>query len=279
MLSLPAPAKLNLFLHITGRRADGYHELQTCFQLLDYGDRLEFTLSETPGIELSFDPGTQISTLNPEDNLIVKAAALLQQSAKVPHGAAIHLSKILPMGAGLGGGSSDAATTLLGLNKLWNCGFTEDQLAELGLSLGADVPVFVRGHSGWAEGVGEKLTALSLPERWYLVISPPCQVSTRQIFSHEQLTRNSSTITIPAFPFSGTRNDCEAVAVALYPEIGSALQWLNGYASARMTGTGSSIFASFDSRAAAQKVLTELPQELTGFVAKGINLSPALLAL
>lgn len=279
MFSLPAPAKLNLFLHINGRREDGYHLLQTCFQLLDYGDRLDFTLTESPLINLTYDPDTEISTLNPKENLIVKAATLLQQVAKVTQGATIYLHKVLPMGAGLGGGSSDAASTLLGLNKLWNCGLTQDQLAELGLSLGADVPVFVRGHSGWAEGVGEKLTAIPLPELWYLVISPACQVSTGQIFSHEQLTRNSSPITIPAFPFSGTRNDCEAVAVALYPEIGTALKWLNGYASARMTGTGSSIFASFDSKAAAQQVLTELPQDLTGFVAKGINLSPALLAL
>jgi 4-diphosphocytidyl-2-C-methyl-D-erythritol kinase len=165
------------------------------------------------------------------------------------------------------------------LNKLWNCGLSSDELASVGLKLGADVPVFIRGHSGWAEGVGEKLTAMALPKRWYLVISPDCEVSTKQIFCHQQLTRNSSTITIPAFPFSGTKNDCEAVAVKLYPEIGAALNWLNDYAPARMTGTGSSIFASFNTRAAAEQVLAALPSELKGFIAEGINKSPLLKAL
>ena len=279
MLSLPAPAKLNLFLHITGRRPDGYHQLQTCFQLLDYGDRLDFRLTESAGIELNCESDSELGSLPPEDNLIVRAATLLQETTRATQGVSIQLTKVLPTGAGLGGGSSDAATTLLGLNKLWNCGLGDMQLAELGLKLGADVPVFVYGRSGWAEGVGEKLSAMSLPERWYLVLTPDCHVATGQIFSHEQLTRNSSPITIPAFPFSGTRNDCEAVVVELYPEIGAALKWLNKHAPARMTGTGSSIFASVGSRAAAEQVLAEIPQELKGFVAKGINLSPVLLAL
>jgi 4-diphosphocytidyl-2-C-methyl-D-erythritol kinase len=279
MLSLPAPAKLNLFLHITGRRDDGYHELQTCFQLLDYGDKLEFELADSPAINFS----SNLNAVAAKDNLIIKAASLLQHSAQVQSGATIKLFKVLPLGAGLGGGSSDAATTLLALNKLWNCSLNNDELALLGLTLGADVPVFIRGHSAWAEGIGEKLTAISLPEHWYLVISPDCQVSTKQIFCHEQLTRNSSTITIPAFPFSGiysgTKNDCEAVAVKLYPEIDAALNWLNDYAPARMTGTGSSIFSRFDTRAAAERILAVLPEELKGFIAQGINKSPVLQAL
>jgi len=275
MLSLPAPAKLNLFLHITGRRDDGYHDLQTCFQLLDYGDQLEFKLENEPAIKLE----SNLNTIAAEDNLITKAATLLQQHSHTKSGASIKLNKILPLGAGLGGGSSDAATTLVALNKLWNCGLSTDELASVGLKLGADVPVFIRGHSGWAEGVGEKLTVMALPKRWYLVISPDCEVSTKQIFCHQQLTRNSSTITIPAFPFSGTKNDCEAVAVKLYPEIGAALNWLNDYAPARMTGTGSSIFASFNTRAAAEQVLAALPSELKGFVARGINKSPVLQVL
>jgi 4-diphosphocytidyl-2-C-methyl-D-erythritol kinase len=275
MLSLPAPAKINLFLHITGRRDDGYHELQTCFQLLEYGDQLEFELTGKSEISLE----SNLKNITTADNLITKAATLLQGHAQIKGGVAIKLNKVLPLGAGLGGGSSDAATTLLALNKLWNCGLNTDELALLGLKLGADVPVFIRGYSAWAEGVGEKLTAMALPERWYLVISPDCEVSTKQIFCHEQLTRNSSTITIPAFPFSGTKNDCEAVAAKLYPEIGAALDWLNDYAPARMTGTGSSIFASFDTRAAAEQVLAALPGELKGFVAQGVNKSPVLQAL
>jgi 4-diphosphocytidyl-2-C-methyl-D-erythritol kinase len=279
VLSLPAPAKLNLFLHITGRRDDGYHELQTCFQLLDYGDQLQFKLTNEAIISLD----SNLNSVAAEDNLIIKAARLLQQHTQTESGASIKLNKVLPLGAGLGGGSSDAATTLVALNKLWNCSLNTDELAKLGLKLGADVPVFIRGHTAWAEGVGEKLTAMALPELWYLVISPDCQVSTKQIFCHQQLTRNHSTITIPAFPFSGaltgTKNDCEAVAVKLYPEIGAALNWLNDYAPARMTGTGSSIFASFNTRDAAEQILAALPSELKGFVAQGINESPLLQAL
>ena len=171
MLSLPAPAKLNLFLHITGRRDDGYHELQTCFQLLDYADQLEFKVENEATISLE----SNLNTVAAEDNLIIKAATLLQQYSQTKNGAAIKLNKILPLGAGLGGGSSDAATTLLALNSLWNCGLNTDELALLGLKLGADVPVFIRGYSGWAEGIGEKLTTITLPEQWFLVISPDCE--------------------------------------------------------------------------------------------------------
>ena len=275
MLSLPAPAKLNLFLHINRRRADGYHELQTCFQLLDYGDKLEFECNDSGSITLQ----SSLGTIANSDNLVLRAAMLLQAETRTPLGAEIQLHKTLPLGAGLGGGSSDAATTLLALNKLWDCQLSQTELVRLGLKLGADVPVFVHGFSGWGEGLGEVLQAINLPERWYLVVTPSCQVSTGEIFSHPQLTRNTAPITIPAFPFSGTRNDCEAVAVALYPEIGAALDWLGHYAPARMTGTGSSIFADFSSQQAAEKVLKELPENCSGFVAKGINTSPVLQAL
>ncbi len=283
MLQLPAPAKLNLFLHITGRRDDGYHELQTCFQLLDYGDQLSFELTDSPVIELI----SNLEQVAPKDNLVYRAASLLQETAQPGAGVRINLNKRLPLGAGLGGGSSDAASCLLGLNQLWKCGLNTAQLAELGLLLGADVPVFVRAYSGWAEGVGEKLTRLELPPLWYVVITPDCQASTKEVFCHEYLTRNSSPINIPAFPFwvvfpgalSGTRNDCEAVAVELYPEIGAALRWLKNYAPARMSGTGSSVFTSFDTEAEAAQVLAEIPEELRGFIAKGVNQSPVLQAL
>ncbi len=269
---LPAPAKLNLFLHITGRRPDGYHLLQTCFQLLDYGDRLGFEILDTPDIQLY----CQLPALQTEDNLVLRAARLLQQYSGCRQGAAIQLEKVLPAGGGLGGGSSDAATTLHALNRLWGCGASTEDLARLGLTLGADVPVFVHGHSGWAEGVGEKLQALSLPAAWYLVLTPPCQVSTREIFSHQQLTRNSAPIKIPGFPISGSRNDCEGVARLLYPEIGAALNWLAGHAPARMTGTGASVFAAFPSQQAAETVLQARPEQLSGFVARAVNRSPLL---
>lgn len=275
MLSLPAPAKLNLFLHITRRRQDGYHDLQTCFQLLDYGDELQFEANDSGSITLE----SSLDSLANKDNLVLRAATLLQTETNTRKGASISLHKQLPLGAGLGGGSSDAATTLLALNKLWDCHLSLPELARLGLALGADVPVFVHGRSGWGEGVGEVLEAIDLPERWYLVVTPSCKVSTGEIFSHPQLTRNTAPITIPAFPFSGTRNDCEAVAVALYPEIGAALDWLGHYAPARMTGTGSSVFADFSSQQEAENVLKVMPGNCCGFVAKGINTSPVLQAL
>lgn len=270
-----APAKLNLFLHINARRQNGYHELQTCFQLLDYGDQLDFEINESGSISLE----SSLASLSNSFNLIHRAAVLLQAKSGHSLGATIRLRKQLPLGAGLGGGSSDAATTLLALNNLWDCGLSKHELAALGLRLGADVPVFIHGHSSWAEGLGEILQPLELPERWYLVITPACEVPTAEIFSHQQLTRNTATIKISGFPFSGTRNDCEAVAVALYPEIGAALDWLGYYAPARMTGTGSSVFADFSGRAAAESVFRKLPDTMRGFVARGINKSPVLQAL
>ena len=276
-LVLPAPAKLNLFLHITGRRTDGYHTLQTVFQLLDYGDTLHFS----PANELQFtcsDP-----RLETADTLVVKAARLLQSRVPQAKGCRIHLDKKLPTGGGLGGGSSNAATTLLALNQLWEGGLQRDELAALGLQLGADVPVFVHGNTAWAEGVGEKLEPLNLPEDWFVVLTPPCQVSTARVFGHSELTRNSVPLRIRAFPFPGSKNDCESVTCLLYPEVRTALDWLGqqvGPAAVGrgpgMTGTGSSIFARFTSREQATAVLNSKPLSLGGFVARGINVSPLL---
>ena len=222
-LHLTSPAKLNLFLHITGQRPDGYHLLQTVFQLLDYGDSMEFEISNDGKISLQ----CAIEDLQLEDNLVYRAARLLQDHSQCPTGAAITLQKTLPIGGGIGGGSSNAATTLLALNQLWDCQLTEDQLADLGIQLGADVPVFIRGRSAFAEGIGEILQAIDIPETYYLVIKPDCHVSTPQIFSHRQLTRDTSAITIAAFFEQGSHNDCEDIVRQLYPEIDLAFNWLN----------------------------------------------------
>ena len=273
-LSLLSPAKLNLMLHITGRRSDGYHQLQTLFQLLDYGDTLHFLPRQDNRITLS----PALSGVNHEDNLIIKAARLLQTYNNTL-GADITLEKILPMGGGLGGGSSNAATTLLALNQLWNLQLSLTELAKLGLQLGADVPVFVMGRSAWGEGVGEQLQAINIPETWYLVIKPDCEVSTSEIFSHKQLTRNTSPITIAAVFEHGNHNDCEPVVKMLYPQVDRALTWLNnhnpGQRPARLTGTGACVFASFPDQASAQQLLNQLPTELHGFIGKGVNISPA----
>ena len=273
MLTLISPAKLNLFLHITGRRADGYHTLQTLFQLLDYGDALTFAASET----LSLQPG--LPGVASEDNLVLRAARLLQRQTGCDKGAKITLDKRLPLGGGIGGGSSNAATALLALNQLWNLRLTLDQLAALGLQLGADVPVFVRGRSAWAEGVGETLRPVALPERNYLILVPPCQVSTALIFSQQALTRNSSAITMAAFLREGGRNDCETVVRLLYPEVAYALDWLSNFSPARMTGTGACVFASFTERRAAEAVLRQCPEGYRGFVARGVSESPVHAAL
>lgn len=269
-LSLPAPAKLNLMLHITGRRSDGYHNLQTLFQFIDYCDELSFTASDSSQIDLEFE----MADVAPEQNLIYRAAKLLQEHTDTQQGAQIGLRKRIPMGGGLGGGSSNAATTLVGLNQLWNTGLSLHQLAAIGLQLGADLPVFIHGCASWAEGVGEQLTRVELPEPWFLVITPDCHVSTAQIFSHKELTRNSPTITIATALGHGGKNDCESVVSALYPEVKTALKWLNRFATARMTGTGASLFAGFDSKQQAEQVFEQLPAGLTGFIARGLNLSP-----
>lgn len=269
-LSLPAPAKLNLFLHVTGRRADGYHTLQTLFQFIDICDTLDFRVRRDSQLNLH----SALAGVATEDNLIIRAARLLQQASGSGLGADIRLDKRLPMGGGIGGGSSDAATTLVGLNHLWQTGFSLEQLATLGLSLGADVPVFVLGRAAWAEGVGERLTPVTLEEPWYLVAVPDCQVSTAQIFSDQRLTRDTQPITLAAFRDHGGRNDCLPVAEAFYPEIRNTLILLNNYCEAKMTGTGSCVFGAFPNEREADKVRARLPATLQTFVARGCNVSP-----
>lgn len=270
-LQLLAPAKLNLFLHITGRRADGYHLLQTFFQLLDYGDQLSFQRRADNNITLT----PNIVGVSFDDNLIVRAARLLQPHATTPAGIDIQLDKYLPMGGGIGGGSSNAATTLVALNYLWQCQLTRAQLQTIGLQLGADVPVFIGAQSAWAEGVGEQLQALELAEVWYLVLHPSCHVSTAEIFSHKDLTRDTPNITVAAFLEQGGRNDCQSLVRKLYPPVDNALNWLGQFTDkAQMTGTGASIFAAFKTEADAQIVLAQAPKNLPGFVARGIPHSP-----
>jgi 4-diphosphocytidyl-2-C-methyl-D-erythritol kinase len=268
-----APAKLNLFLHILGRREDGYHELQTVFQLLDFGDQMAFEVSNNGilSLHLSFSDGVENDTPL-DNNLVTKAAALLRLEAGNPLlGASISLNKRLPSGAGLGGGSSNAATCLAALNRLWRLNLSTDKLCEIGVKLGADVPVFIRGKSAWAEGIGEQLSPVELGNSWYLVVSPKCSVSTVEVFCHEHLTRNSQAIKMADFLAGSARNDCESVTRKLHPEVDQAFEILTKFADFRMTGTGSSLFASFDSEAAAKKVLNALPENLPGFVAKGID--------
>jgi 4-diphosphocytidyl-2-C-methyl-D-erythritol kinase len=268
----PAPAKLNLMLRITGRREDGYHELQSVFQFVDYGDDVYLAIREDGQIvrhsELPGVPAAQ--------DMVVRAAQLLQAETGCPHGADIRVDKRLPMGGGLGGGSSDAATVLVGLNHLWNTGLDEDALASLGLSLGADVPVFVRGHAAWAEGVGERLTPVDLPEPWYLVVKPPCEVATAEIFQAPELTRNSPLSTIRDFLAGLTANDCLPVVEKRYPEVAQARAWLGQFGEARLTGTGSCIFAVFEEADRAREALSAMPAGYQGFVARGLNGSPLL---
>ena len=268
-----APAKLNLFLHITGRRQDGYHELQTVFQLLDFGDKMSFEVSDDGILSLHLSSSDGVENDTPLDNnLVTKAAALLRLEAGNPLlGASISLNKRLPSGAGLGGGSSNAATCLAALNRLWRLNLSTDKLCEIGVKLGADVPVFIRGKSAWAEGIGEQLSPVELGNSWYLVVSPKCSVSTVEVFCHEHLTRNSQAIKMADFLAGSARNDCESVTRKLHPEVDQAFEILTKFADFRMTGTGSSLFASFDSEAAAKKVLNALPENLPGFVAKGID--------
>jgi 4-diphosphocytidyl-2-C-methyl-D-erythritol kinase len=272
-LRWPAPAKLNLMLHIVGKNEQNYHLLQTFFQLLDFGDELEFELNDSQQVTLSCN----LSELETEDNLILKAARQLKPYATINSGVHIHLHKRLPMGGGIGGGSSDCATTLLALNHYWQCGLSLDQLSEMGAQLGADVPIFVKGKTAWAEGIGERLTPYPMPELWYLVIHPECFVSTAKIFSHKALTRDCEISTIRDFlaqggPKQGS-NVMEAVVFELYPEVKAVRDWLaqfNPYA--RMTGSGSCVFAPFDNEREANIIATRC--ERPHFVARGVNLSP-----
>lgn len=271
----PAPAKINLFLHVTGRRADGYHDLQTVFQLLDWCDDV--------GVEITTDGTiTRVSgpeSIPPESDLTVRAARLLAATTGVPLGARLTLRKRLPSGGGLGGGSSDAATVLRVLNHLWDTRLSIPRLAELGLTLGADVPVFVYGSSAWGEGRGEQLHPVTLPERWFLVIHPGVAISTAEIFQAAELTRNSPLITIRAFSPAETRNDCEHVVRARYPEVAAALDWLARFAPSRLTGTGSCIFAAFATAAEAERIAARVPDRWSAHVARGLQQSPLQAAL
>lgn len=268
-LVLPAPAKLNLMLHILGRRADGYHELQTLFQFVDHGDELGFSVRQDGDIRLQ----SHLPGVAHDDNLIVRAARLLQAESGCTLGADIWLEKRLPLGGGIGGGSSDAATTLLGLDRLWNLQLGEERLAALGLRLGADVPVFVRGRAAFAEGVGERLLPVEPEEPWYLVAAPQVPVSTAEIFRDPELTRNTPAITVRTVLERGGRNDCQLVVEKRYPEVRNALILLNKFVSARLTGTGGCVFGSFPNQGEADKVAAQLPASLPSFVAKGSNIS------
>ena len=290
-LNLPAPAKLNLMLHITGRRDDGYHELQTVFQFIDFVDELQFTLRDDEQIIRQCE-GFSVSE---DDDIIVRAAHALRNNYRLKNpsteqssndtpavnklGVDILLKKNIPMGAGLGGGSSDAATTLIALNLLWRLSFSIDDLAEIGLNLGADVPVFVRGFAAFAEGVGEKLSPLSLPERWYLVVVPPVHVSTKEVFLNPDLTRDCSTIKLCDLSRREWRNVCTSVVCKNHPEVSQAIDIISKYSKAKMSGTGASVFAEFDNKAQAEEVLQKIRQNSAtegwkSFVTKGRNQSP-----
>jgi 4-diphosphocytidyl-2-C-methyl-D-erythritol kinase len=271
----PAPAKLNLLLHITGRRADGYHELQTVFQFLAFGDWLYFDVVAAGAVRLARAP----AGVPAGSDLTVRAASLLREATGTGAGVVIYNDKRLPVGGGLGGGSSDAATTLVVLNRLWSLGLNTDELAQLGLRLGADVPVFVHGQAAWAEGVGEILTPVTPPEGWFLVLTPPVTVSTADIFSDTELTRDTPRTKIPDLLEGTGRNDCEAVVRRRYPEVAEALDWLQAFAPAHLTGTGGCVFAAFDSEAGARAVADRVPPKWPSFVARGVNRSPLLSAL
>ena len=268
----PAPAKLNLFLHIIGRRDDGYHLLQTVFQFIQLQDEIDFTVLESDTVTRSSAmPGVDV-----EDDLVVRAARLLKEKTGCQLGVDINVRKKIPEGGGLGGGSSDAATTLVALNELWQCGLSTKDLASLGLSLGADVPVFVHAHAVWAEGVGEDFTDIEPVESWYLVIHPDISVATAEVFNTSDLTRNTPAITIRDFLEGGGRNDCESVVRKHYKEVADALDWLGKFAPTKLTGTGACLFAPFSDEQEAIAVQQQLPDNWQGYVVKGMNKSPLL---
>ncbi|CAE6889243.1 MULTISPECIES: 4-(cytidine 5'-diphospho)-2-C-methyl-D-erythritol kinase [Vibrio] len=266
----PSPAKLNLFLYINGRTENGYHELQTLFQFVDHGD--ELTIQANDSGEITISP--EIEGVPLKDNLIWKAATALQRFANCSYGAHIDLHKILPMGGGIGGGSSNAATTLVALNYLWQTNLSDDELAEIGLALGADVPVFVRGFSAFAEGVGEKLSPAHPDEKWYLVVRPNVSIATADIFGHPDLTRNTPKRDLETLLNTPSVNDCEKIVRMLYPEVDKQLSWLLQYAPSRLTGTGSCVFAEFSSKSEAETILAQLSDKVSAFVAQGRNISP-----
>ena len=275
-LSCPAPAKLNLFLHVVGRRPDGYHLLQTLFRFIDLHDTLHFTLRDDGAVRRT----NAIEGVTEEQDLCVRAARLLQKETGCALGADIAVEKHIPMGGGLGGGSSDAATALIALNRLWSLGLPRARLMQLGLSLGADVPVFVFGENAFAEGVGEELQPCPLPEAWYVVLFPPVQVPTAQIFAHPELTRDTVSITMRALLERQLRdgqqlhNDLQSVVCNLYPEVAHYLAWLNNFGKAMMTGSGACVFAEFTDHSQAEAVLARLPQDMRGVVAQGLTRHP-----
>lgn len=265
-----APAKLNLFLHVTGRRADGYHLLQTAFRMLDWGDRLDFAVRDDGRIRRV----TEVAGVPEESDLIVRAARRLQLETGCALGADIRIAKCLPMGGGLGGGSSDAATTLIALNHLWGTGLSREQLQALGLTLGADVPFFIYGRDAFAEGVGEQFQPMTLKPAWYVVISPEVHVPTAEIFSAEDLTRDSAPIKIADFTPSSTRNDLQNIACKRYPEVSAAIDWLGQFAPARMTGSGACVFAAIDSEAEAQRIVDRCPPRWKAWKAASLAQHP-----
>ncbi|HUP30280.1 MAG TPA: 4-(cytidine 5'-diphospho)-2-C-methyl-D-erythritol kinase [Usitatibacter sp.] len=270
----PAPAKLNLFLHVVGRRADGYHLLQTVFTLIDYCDRIRLRVRDDGEVMRVNDlPGVPA-----EQDLTVRAARLLQEASGTAKGADIELEKVIPMGGGLGGGSSDAATVLMGLDRLWNTGFGPEALAELAVALGADVPFFLHGGAAWGQGVGDELRPIELPPRWYVVLVPSTGVPTKEIFAAPELTRNTEALKMEDFsaqpPVQAFRNDLERVVIARYPEVGRCLDWLKAHGEARMTGSGGCVFAAYESREAAQAVLDRVSAPMKGFVAQGLARHP-----
>lgn len=257
-------------LHITGRRPDGYHELQTVFQFIELFDELSFSLREDDRI-------CRVNSQSPvakDEDLIIRAAERLQQRYQVNPGVNISCIKSIPIGGGLGGGSSDAAATLMALNKLWQLDLSTESLQKIGRELGADVPIFIHGKSAWAEGVGDKLSNLELDQPWYLIIHPQIFVSTAEIFASKDLTRDCHPLTIRAFQQGKGINVCQPVAAKMYPQIQHALDWLDRFSPAKMTGTGACVFAAFDTARQAQSVLEQLPVEWIGYVAKGLNTNP-----
>lgn len=273
MHTFAAPAKLNLFLHVIGRKPDGYHLLQTVFRLIDYADQLSFECRQDGQIKLQ----TPTPGVAEEQDLCVRAARLLQQHSDTKQGVDIYLEKNIPMGGGLGGGSSDAATTLLALNQLWDIHLPTDQLIKLGLQLGADVPVFIFGHNAFAEGVGEELTKIELPPAWYLVLCPQVNVSTAEIFSSKELTRNTIPITIPPFSIWQGHNDLEPVVCQTYPEVKACLQWiktLKNTTIAAMSGSGACVFAEFSTEKEARVAFEQVPKGIKSFVTQGLNQHP-----
>ncbi len=265
-----APAKINRFLHITGQRDDGYHELQTVFQFLNYADELRFNI--LPNAEIKHTnplPGVAV-----EDDLTIRAARLLQQHTACLQGVEISINKCLPMGGGLGGGSSDAATTLVALNQLWGIQLSTASLACLGLRLGADVPVFIHGFAAWAEGVGDKLLKVDLDEPWFIILIPAVKVSTAEVFSSPLLKRDCPPLSVENFLAGAGTNVCQPLVCDLYPAVAQAISWLEQFVPARMTGTGACVFAALGSKKQAQKILAKKPEYLSGFIAQGMNASP-----